>query len=103
MLITAAEYKTPKFPERDYIEIGEVDPDEGVDAAPEIVPELHDSLYTADDLAVMTIRELRELPEFTRIPTDERRGIRLKQDYVDAILNARRGPSQDEPARATLD
>lgn len=55
-------------------------------------PEKVISLYTPEDLATMKIAELRLVPEFLRIPINDRRSLRTKQDYVDAIL-AQRQPT----------
>lgn len=53
------------------------------------------SLYTADDLATMRNEELRQVPEFTRIPVAERARLQTKDDYVQAIL-AQRNSSASE-------
>lgn len=55
------------------------------------------SLYTKDDLATMKIAELREVPEYARIPIADRRRLSTKQDYVDAILGQRQPSVVAEP------
>lgn len=90
-----------QFSPRDYIMLAEIDPDEGIDAAPVVEPPKHDSLYSPDDLATLPIKKLRELPEFARIVEADRKKLRSKQDYVDAVLAQRR--DAPKPKRAKLD
>ena len=64
-----------------------------------VAPDKVISLYTLDDLATMRIAELKEVPEYSRISLAERRGLRSKQDFVDAIIRQRQ-PSEVAPRDA---
>ena len=80
--------KERMFLPRDYTELTDYDPDIGIDRD-RSPPKIYDSLYTADDLAAMPVRDIRKLPEFSRVTEDERKALKSKQDYVDIILGKR--------------
>lgn len=63
------------------------DPD--LDPRNNMEPSSIDSKYTAEDLAVMTVAEIRRTPECSRITAQERARLNSKQAWVDAILAQR--------------
>lgn len=75
------------------------DPDEG---AAYTAPLAICSSYTEDDLAVMTIGEIKRLPEFTRLSIQERGKLNDKTSYIAAVLSKRRPQAvpDEAPARS---
>lgn len=69
-----------------YTIVANYDPDEGQQPA---IPVDICSLYSESDLKVMSISEIRKLPEFTRVTLQDQARLNGKQDYVDAVLAQR--------------
>ena len=63
-----------------------------------VEPEKVVSLYTEDDMAVMLVEELKQIPEYSRVHLRERERLKTKQDYIDAILRQRKPTAVDETA-----
>lgn len=76
-----------KYTSLHYSIIEGYDPDLG---EPAVVDTQANSRYTAEDLALMKIADIRKCPEWSRIPREDRARLGLKQDYVDAILAQRK-------------
>lgn len=93
--ITGKIEKAYKWSPKHYAIVENYDPDI---LAAYVEPDKVISLYTLDDLATMRISELREVPEYLRISLADRRNLRSKQDYVDAILAQREPSVVAEPA-----
>ncbi len=90
MTINVSDFKDDgQFPPSLHLEITANDPYEGVDFRQTVEPRDDTSLFTDEDLAILTIKQLRELPEFTRIPDDTRRTLRKKDSYIAALLKVR--------------
>lgn len=86
------------YTSRHYKVIEGYDPDLGEQPLPALDT---NSLYSAEDLAVMQTAEIRKLPEWSRIPAPDRARLNAKQDYVNAILAARKPRAvADESAKA---
>lgn len=78
------------YPPSLHIEMENSDPYEGVDFRGEVEQREETSLFSDDDLATLTIKQLRELPEFTRISEDERKTLRKKDSYIAALIRVRK-------------
>lgn len=103
MLVNRRDFhKGGKYSPDAYLEIDLIDPDEGIDLPPATDVREETSLFTPDELAVMPIRKLRELPEFTRITDVKRRKLRVKQDYLDAIAEVRGADEEPDEQRIAL-
>lgn len=90
------------FAPKEFILLEEIDPDEGIDLAPEPGRRTETSLYNEDELATMPIKLLRQLPEFTRVTPAKQKTLRTKGDYVKALVSLRSAESKDPPSRASL-
>lgn len=90
-----------QFPPDDFLVMEDIDPDEGIDAGPVSTVREETSLYTRDELATMPIKNLRKLPEFTRLGAGAVKKLRTKDDYVKALVGVRESESSGV-ARAAL-
>lgn len=94
MKINVSDYtEEGKFPPSAHVELEHSDPFEGVDFRATVESREETSLYTNDELATLTIKQLRSLPEFTRIPDATRRTLRKKDSYIGALIEVRSGDS----------
>ncbi len=95
MKINVSDFKEGgKFPPSAHVELENSDPFEGVDFRATVESRDETSLYSNDELATLTIKQLRSLPEFTRIPDAVRRTLRKKDSYIGALIEVRSGEGQ---------
>lgn len=90
MRINVADFKDDgRFPPSMHLELEASDPYENVDFRADVTERDETSLFADDELATLTIKQLRELPEFTRIPDAVRRTLRKKDSYIAALIKVR--------------
>ena len=77
-----------------YEHVVDWDPDADEDF---VEPEKVTSLYTRQDLETMVIADLKLVPEFSRIKIPDRNRLKVKDDYVEAILAQRLPTVVSEP------
>lgn len=105
LVVNTKDLGSKLFPKNRFIELtgAELDELEIEQVTPESKPIRH-SLYTAKDLDLPTMRvgELKKLLEYDLIPDDQKKKLRTKQHFVDAILQVRKDQPETPKSRVTF-